>query len=86
MAILEHISLKPSLEAFCELFTSVGKVVFCSKGITALRLPLVLRNVSPVQGFVHDELQVALPDRCKGQVPEIAIDQGLILTAESWCQ
>jgi hypothetical protein len=36
-----------------------------------LRLSLVLKNVSPV----HDEL--ALPDRCKGQIPEIAIDEVL---------
>ena len=68
--MLEHISLQPSLETFCELFASAGKVVFCSKGNTLGR-PLVLRDV----GLVHDEL--ALPDTSKGQVPEIAVDDVL---------
>ncbi len=66
--MLEHISLKPSLETFCELSASAGKVVFCSK-VNTLGRPLVLRDV----GLVHDEL--ALPDTSKGQVPEIAVRQ-----------
>ncbi len=69
-ALVEHINLQPSLETFSELFTSAGKVVFCSKGNTLGR-PLVLRDV----GLVHDEL--ALPDTSKGQVPEIAVDDVL---------
>ena len=69
-ASLEHVSLKPILETLRELFASAGKVVFCSKGF-ALCHPLVLRDI----GLVHDEL--ALPDRCKGQVPKIAVDDVL---------
>ena len=69
-ALLEQISLQPSLKTFCELFTSPRKVVFSSKGST-LGHPLVLGNV----GLVHDEL--ALPDTCKGQIPEIAVDDVL---------
>ena len=68
--LLEHISLQPNLETFRELFPSARKVVFGSKGSTLGR-PLVFRDVS----IVHDVL--ALPDTCKWQVPQIAVDDVL---------
>ena len=69
-ALLEHIRLQPSLKPICELFTSAGNVVFSSQGVT-LGHPLVLGNV----GLVHDKL--ALSDRGKRQIPEIAVDDVL---------
>ena len=66
----EHIGLKPIHKTLRELFSSAGRVVFSSKGVTLCH-PLVLRDI----GLVHDEL--ALPDRCKGQVPKIAVDDVL---------
>jgi hypothetical protein len=67
--------LSLSIKLVCVIYLfCLGQSSVCdalsSKDIT-LRLPLVLRDV----GLVHDEL--ALPGRCKGQVPEIAIDEVL---------
>jgi hypothetical protein len=74
-ALLEHIRLQPSLKTIRELFTSAGKVVLSSQGGT-LGHPLVLGNV----GLVHDEL--ALSDRGKRQIPEIAVNDVLKIIYE----
>ena len=65
-ALLEHFSLQPILESLCELFPSTRKAMFRRKG-SSLGRPLIFRDVS----ILHHEL--ALPDTCKWQVPEVAV-------------
>jgi hypothetical protein len=75
-ALLEQISLQPSLETILERVTCAGRVVFFSQGSTFGR-PLVFRN----SGLFHDVL--ALPYTCKWQVPEIAVNKVLKASANN---
>ncbi len=68
------ISLEPILETLRELFTSARKVVFSSKG-SLLGGQSVFKNVCLVQDIL------ALPDTCKGRVPEIAVNEVLKVSA-----
>jgi hypothetical protein len=71
--LLEQISLQPSLETILERVACSGRDVFFSQDST-FGLPLVLRNF----GLFHEIL--ALPNTCKWQVPEIAVNKVLKAT------
>ncbi len=73
--LLEQISPQPlaSLETILERVACAGRVVFFRQGST-FGHPLVFRNL----GLFHDVL--ALPNTCKWQVPEIAVDKVLKAT------
>ena len=69
-ALLEHFSLQPILETVSELFPSTRKAMFRRKGSTLGR-PLIFRDVSIVYHIL------ALPDTCKWQVLEVAVNDML---------